>query len=59
MTTASLKRQKQQSRYATFVEMPEQLDESGNPLEPRPDDDRAIWASTPDWNCDCRPLGSH
>jgi len=41
---AELERQKQQSRYATFVETPEQLDDStGNPLNPRPDDDPAVW----------------
>jgi lambda family phage portal protein len=40
---AELERNKQQARYATFIESPETLDETGNPLEPRPDDDPAVW----------------
>lgn len=40
---SELERNKQQSRYATFIETPEMLDDSGNPLEPRPDDDPAVW----------------
>jgi lambda family phage portal protein len=40
---SELERQKQQSRYATFIESPEMLDDQGNPLEPRPDDDPAVY----------------
>jgi lambda family phage portal protein len=40
---SELERQKQQSRYASFVETPAELDDQGNPLEPRPDDDPAVW----------------
>jgi lambda family phage portal protein len=36
---AELERQKQQSRYATFVTTPDDRDDDGNPLDPRPDDD--------------------
>jgi lambda family phage portal protein len=40
---AELERNKQQARYASFIETPEMLDGEGNPLEPRPDDDPATW----------------
>lgn len=40
---AELERNKQQARYASFIETPESLDNEGNPLEPRPDDDPAVW----------------
>jgi lambda family phage portal protein len=44
---AEIERQKQQARYATFVEMSQEvalaMQEEGNPLEPRPDDDPAVW----------------
>jgi lambda family phage portal protein len=40
---AELERNKQQARYATFIETPESMDENGNPLEPRPEDDPAVW----------------
>jgi lambda family phage portal protein len=41
---AELERQKQQSRYATFIETPEEHDEDGNPLVPRPEDDDLAFA---------------
>jgi lambda family phage portal protein len=40
---AELERNKQQARYASFIETPETLDGEGNPLDPRPDDDPAVW----------------
>ncbi len=40
---AELERQKQQSRYATFFTSPEERDDNGNPLDPRPDDDLAAY----------------
>ena len=40
---SELERNKQQSRYATFVELPDATDPNGNPLEPRPDDDDLTW----------------
>jgi lambda family phage portal protein len=44
---AELERQKQQARYATFIEQSENMalamQEEGNPLEPRPDDDPGVW----------------
>ena len=44
---AEVERQKQQARYATFIETSQDLalamQEEGNPLEPRPDDDPAVW----------------
>lgn len=44
---AEVERQKQQARYATFIETSQELalaqQEEGNPLEPRPDDDPAVW----------------
>jgi len=40
---AELERNKQQARYATFIEKPESLDGEGNPLEPRPEDDPAVY----------------
>lgn len=41
---AELERQKQQSRYATFIETPEEHDDDGNPLVPRPEDDDLAYA---------------
>ena len=41
---AEIERQKQQARYATFIETSEELAlDTDNPLEPRPDDDPAVW----------------
>ena len=44
---SELERQKQQARYATFIETSQEyamaMQEEGNPLEPRPDDDPAVW----------------
>jgi lambda family phage portal protein len=44
---AEVERQKQQARYATFIETSEDyalaMQEEGNPLEPRPDDDPAVY----------------
>jgi lambda family phage portal protein len=40
---AELERQKQQSRYATFFTTPDERDDEGNPLDPRPDDDLSAY----------------
>lgn len=40
---AELERNKQQARYATFIETPDAIADDGSPLEPRPDDDPAVW----------------
>jgi lambda family phage portal protein len=44
---AEIERQKQQARYATFIETSDEyalaMQEEGNPLEPRPDDDPLVW----------------
>jgi lambda family phage portal protein len=44
---SEIERQKQQARYATFIETSQELSmammDEGSPLEPRPDDDPAVW----------------
>jgi lambda family phage portal protein len=44
---AEVERQKQQARYATFIETSQEyalaMQDEGSPLEPRPDDDPAVW----------------
>ena len=40
---AELERKKQLARYATFVTTPDERDDQGNPLVPRPDDEQSVY----------------
>ena len=43
LTVNELERKKQLARYATFVTTPDERDDQGNPLVPRPDDEQSVY----------------